>query len=117
MALKEEVRQLRCDREQDTPPEEPVEQLTSDPDHNLNTTMGQTTQDPPTQQTPPLPNSPPVSSPDSPLHTGTNDLRAQQEKVATALKGVIEKAYSTFPNAQVSTLLPRKYFHPATYSR
>ena len=33
------------------------------------------------------------------IHTGTNDLRAQQERVATALKGVIEKAYSTFPNA------------------
>jgi hypothetical protein len=42
------------------------------------------------------------------IHTGTNDLRAQQERVATALKGVIEKVYSIFPNAQVviSTLLP-----------
>ncbi|KAM9415602.1 uncharacterized protein ACWYII_024383 [Salvelinus alpinus] len=53
------------------------------------------------------------------IHTGTNDLRAQQERVATALKGVIEKASSTFPNAQVviSTLLPRKDFHPATIQR
>nr|XP_046179275.1 uncharacterized protein LOC124010649 [Oncorhynchus gorbuscha] len=50
------------------------------------------------------------------IHTGTNDLRAQQERVTTALKAVIEKASSTFPNAQVviSTLLPQNYFHPAT---
>lgn len=66
MALKEEVTKLRCDREQDTPPEKPAEQPTSDPDHN--TTMGQTTQDPRTQKTPPPPNSPPVSSPDN-THT------------------------------------------------
>ena len=41
------------------------------------------------------------------IHTGTNNLRAQQERVATAQKGVIEKSSSTFPNAQVviSTLL------------
>jgi hypothetical protein len=39
--------------------------------------------------------------------------------VATALKGVIEKASPTFPNAQVviSTLLLRKEFHPATIQR
>ena len=49
------------------------------------------------------------------IHTGTNYLREQQERVAIALKGVIEKASSTFPNAQVviSTLLPRKDFPTA----
>ena len=47
------------------------------------------------------------------IHTGTNNLRA------TALKGMIEKASSTFPNVQVviSTVLPRKDFHPATIQR
>lgn len=48
------------------------------------------------------------------VHTGTNDLRAQGEQVAKSIKGVIEKASSTFPNAKVviSTLLPRRDFHP-----
>jgi hypothetical protein len=53
------------------------------------------------------------------FHMGANELRTQQERVASALKGVIEKASSTFPNTQVviSTLLPQKYFHPATIQR
>ena len=53
------------------------------------------------------------------IHTGTNDLRVLQDKVATAVKGVIEKATHTFPNSRVviSTLLPRKDFHPATIQR
>ena len=52
-------------------------------------------------------------------HTGTNDLRDKQERVATALKGAIQKVYSTFPNATVvfSILLPRKYVRPATIQR
>lgn len=53
------------------------------------------------------------------IHTGTNDLRAQQERVASALQRVIEKATTTFPNAKItiSTLLPRKDFHPDTIQR
>ncbi|KAG7523149.1 hypothetical protein JOB18_040438 [Solea senegalensis] len=31
------------------------------------------------------------------IHTGTNDLRMQQEKVATSIRAVIEKASTTFP--------------------
>ncbi|CAB1354062.1 unnamed protein product [Coregonus sp. 'balchen'] len=53
------------------------------------------------------------------IHTGSNDLRAQQERVATSLRGVIEKASAIFPNSRivVSTLLQRKDFHPATIQR
>lgn len=53
------------------------------------------------------------------IHTGTNDLRAQQERVATSLQTVIEKASTTFPHAKItiSTLLPRKDFHPDTIQR
>lgn len=53
------------------------------------------------------------------IHTGTNDLRAQGEEVAKSIKGVTEKASSTFPNAKVviSTLLPRWDFHPALIQR
>lgn len=42
------------------------------------------------------------------IHTGTNDLRAQQERVATSLRAVINKASNTFPNTKIimSTLLP-----------
>ena len=52
------------------------------------------------------------------IHTGTNDLRDQQERVATSLKAVINKASNTFPNTKIvmSTLLPRKDFHPKTIS-
>lgn len=50
------------------------------------------------------------------IHTGTNDLRAQQERVATALINVTEKASSNFPNSKIilSTLLLRSDFHPDT---
>ncbi|CAB1351396.1 unnamed protein product [Coregonus sp. 'balchen'] len=53
------------------------------------------------------------------IYTGSNDLRAQQERVATSLPGVIEKASAIFPNSRivVSTLLQRKDFHPATIQR
>ncbi|KAK1886722.1 Platelet-activating factor acetylhydrolase IB subunit beta like [Dissostichus eleginoides] len=47
------------------------------------------------------------------IHTGSNDLRSQQERVSESLRGVIEKASTTFPNSRVvmSTLLPRKDLH------
>ncbi|ROL53047.1 hypothetical protein DPX16_7989 [Anabarilius grahami] len=50
------------------------------------------------------------------IHTGTNDLRARQERVATALINVTEKASSNFPNSKIilSTLLLRSDFHPDT---
>ncbi len=50
------------------------------------------------------------------IHTGTNDMRAQQERVATALINVAEKASSNFPNSKIilSTLLLRSDFHPDT---
>ncbi|KAE8293001.1 hypothetical protein D5F01_LYC08094 [Larimichthys crocea] len=52
-------------------------------------------------------------------HTGTNDLRTQQERVSESLRRTIEKAFSTFPNSRVviSTLLSRKDFHPDTIHR
>ncbi|KAJ7995823.1 hypothetical protein DPEC_G00028200 [Dallia pectoralis] len=50
------------------------------------------------------------------IHTGTNELHALKERVATSLNKAIEKATSTFPNTKivVSTLLPRTDIHPAT---
>ncbi|KAI4876409.1 hypothetical protein NFI96_020969 [Prochilodus magdalenae] len=53
------------------------------------------------------------------IHTGTNDLRAQQERAAVSLRAVIEKASSTFPNSKIviSTLLPHRDFHPHTIQR
>ncbi|KAJ8369386.1 hypothetical protein SKAU_G00094140 [Synaphobranchus kaupii] len=53
------------------------------------------------------------------IHTGTNDLRAQQERVATSIRAVTEKASHTFPNSKIviSTLLPRKDFHPHTIQK
>ncbi|KAK1891952.1 Platelet-activating factor acetylhydrolase IB subunit beta like [Dissostichus eleginoides] len=53
------------------------------------------------------------------IHTGSNDLRSQQERVSESLRGVIEKASTTFPNSRVvmSTLLPRKDLHPDTIHR
>ncbi|KAL6458286.1 hypothetical protein MHYP_G00335160 [Metynnis hypsauchen] len=53
------------------------------------------------------------------IHTGTNDLRAQQERVAISLRAVIEKASNTFPNSKIiiSTLLPRKDFYPYTIQK
>ncbi|KAK1897144.1 Myosin-1, partial [Dissostichus eleginoides] len=35
------------------------------------------------------------------IHTGSNDLRSQQERVSESLRGVIEKASTTFPNSRV----------------
>ncbi|KAJ8381397.1 hypothetical protein SKAU_G00021750 [Synaphobranchus kaupii] len=53
------------------------------------------------------------------IHTGTNDLRGQQERVAMSIRGVIEKATHTFPESRIiiSTLLPRKDFHPQTIQK
>ncbi|CAB1350421.1 unnamed protein product [Coregonus sp. 'balchen'] len=53
------------------------------------------------------------------IHTGSNDLRAQQERVVTSLQRVIEKASAIFPNLRIvgSTLLQRKDFRPATIQR
>ncbi|KAE8292989.1 hypothetical protein D5F01_LYC08082 [Larimichthys crocea] len=53
------------------------------------------------------------------IHTGTNELRTQQERVSESLRRMIEKASSTFPNSRVviSTLLSRKDFHPDTITR
>ena len=50
------------------------------------------------------------------IHTGTNDLRTKQERGATLLRAVINKASNTFPNTKIvmSTLLPWKDFHPKT---
>ena len=53
------------------------------------------------------------------IHTGTNDLRAQQEQVAGSVRRVAEKAAQTFPRSKIiiSTLLPRRDFHPMTIQR
>ena len=50
------------------------------------------------------------------IHAGTNDLRSQQERVADSLRRMIEKASTTFPTSKIiiSTLLPRRDFHPHT---
>lgn len=50
------------------------------------------------------------------IHTGTNDLQIQGDRVATSLRQVVEKASANFPNSRVvmSTLLPRRDFHPDT---
>jgi hypothetical protein len=53
------------------------------------------------------------------IHTGTNDLRSQQERVSDSLRAVVEKARETFPNSKItlSTLLQRKDFHPKTINK
>uniref|UniRef100_A0AAR2KVL1 SGNH hydrolase-type esterase domain-containing protein n=1 Tax=Pygocentrus nattereri TaxID=42514 RepID=A0AAR2KVL1_PYGNA len=53
------------------------------------------------------------------IHTGTNDLRAQQERVAESIRRVAQTATQTFPTAKVSisTILPRRDFHPATIQK
>lgn len=50
------------------------------------------------------------------VHTGTNDLHAQQKKVATSRSRVMERSSTTFPDARIamSALLRRRDFHPAT---
>lgn len=53
------------------------------------------------------------------IHTGTNDLRSQQDRVSDSLRAVVEKARETFPNSKItlSTLLQRKDFHPKTINK
>ncbi|KAJ8332751.1 hypothetical protein SKAU_G00425400 [Synaphobranchus kaupii] len=53
------------------------------------------------------------------IHTGTNDLRSEQERVGGLVCRVAERATEAFPNSKIilSTLLPRKDFHPATIQR
>ena len=53
------------------------------------------------------------------IHTGTSDLRSQQERVADSLRRIIEKASTAFPTSKIiiSTLLPRRDFHPHTIHR
>lgn len=53
------------------------------------------------------------------IHTGTNDLRSQQDRVSDSLRAVVEKARHTFPNSKIilSTLLHRKDFHPNTINK
>uniref|UniRef100_A0A8C9YD43 SGNH hydrolase-type esterase domain-containing protein n=1 Tax=Sander lucioperca TaxID=283035 RepID=A0A8C9YD43_SANLU len=53
------------------------------------------------------------------IHTGTNDLRLQQERVAESVKRVAQRATQTFPSSKIiiSTILPRRDFHPDTIHR
>ncbi len=53
------------------------------------------------------------------IHTGTNDLRSQQDRLSDSLRAVVEKARETFPNSKItlSTLLQRKDFHPKTIDK
>ncbi|XDV33405.1 hypothetical protein PO909_003829 [Leuciscus waleckii] len=53
------------------------------------------------------------------IHTGTNDLRSQQDRVSDSLRAVVDKARKTFPNSKIilSTLLQRKDFHPNTINK
>ena len=53
------------------------------------------------------------------IHTGTNDIQSQQEKVDKSINAVIDKASATFPQARVviSSLLPRKDIHLDTINR
>ncbi|KAJ8365369.1 hypothetical protein SKAU_G00142000 [Synaphobranchus kaupii] len=53
------------------------------------------------------------------VHTGTNDLRTQQERVAESVRRVAERATQTFPSSKItiSTILPRTDFHPQTIQR
>lgn len=55
------------------------------------------------------------------IHTGTNNLRSQQERVADLLRRMKknEKASTTFPTSRItiSTLLQRRDFHPHTIHR
>lgn len=53
------------------------------------------------------------------IHTGTNDLRTQQDGVVDSLRAVIQKASDTFPQSKIviSTLLPRTDVHPLTIQK
>ncbi len=50
------------------------------------------------------------------IHTGTNDLRREQERVGQLICRVAEKATETYPNTKItiSTLLPCRDIHPDT---
>ncbi|XP_026095531.1 uncharacterized protein LOC113067372 [Carassius auratus] len=53
------------------------------------------------------------------IHTGTNDLRREQERVGQLICRVAEKATEIYPNTKItiSTLLPRRDIHPDTIQR
>ncbi|CAB1313300.1 unnamed protein product [Coregonus sp. 'balchen'] len=53
------------------------------------------------------------------IHTGTNNLREEQERVGSLVNRVAERASEWFPNSHItiSTLLPRKDFHPRTIQK
>ena len=53
------------------------------------------------------------------IHTGTNDLREEQERVGGLLRRVAERASESFPSSKItiSALLPRRDFHPLTIQR
>lgn len=53
------------------------------------------------------------------IHIGTNSVRMQGGEVTKSVKGIIEKASSTFPNTKVviSTLLPRVHYFILVYTR
>jgi hypothetical protein len=50
------------------------------------------------------------------IHTGYKNPKAQQERVATSLRGAMEKVSSNFPtdNIMMSTLLQRRDTHSVT---
>ncbi len=53
------------------------------------------------------------------IHTGTNDLRREQERVEQMISRVAETATETYPNTKItiSTLLPCRDIHPDTIQR
>ncbi|KAL6455216.1 hypothetical protein MHYP_G00363500 [Metynnis hypsauchen] len=53
------------------------------------------------------------------IHTGTNDLRAQQERVADSIRRVAQTTTQAFPSTKItiSSILPRRDFHPATIQK
>lgn len=53
------------------------------------------------------------------IHTGTNDLRTEQERVGKLIGRLANKATESFPSSRitVSTLLPRRDFHPTTIQK
>lgn len=53
------------------------------------------------------------------IHTGTNNLQEEQERVGSLVNRVAERASERFPNSHIiiSTLLPRKDFHPRTIQK
>ncbi|XP_057210185.1 uncharacterized protein LOC130566612 [Triplophysa rosa] len=53
------------------------------------------------------------------IHTGTNDLRSEQERVGHLICRVVEKATEIYPTSKIiiSPLLPRRDFHPDTIQR